>query len=111
MPTPPAFRAARVAVVLLGLVAPGAARAQFGGVLPPPPAPPLPVAIDDSAAGRLVTPRDTADLRQRLDIQAWVDSAAGALARTPAGQRPVPPPRASREGAARPPHLRGAPAP
>jgi hypothetical protein len=81
-----------VGALLVAAAAPTAARAQFGGVIPPPPPPPLPVAVGDSAAGRLVTPRDTADLRQRLDIQAWVDSAAGALARTPAGARRVLPP-------------------
>lgn len=95
-----ASRSARLLGAVLVVAAPVGAHAQFGGVVPPPPPPPLPVTVGDTAGGRVVTARDTADLRQRLDIQAWVDSAAGALARTPAANRRVPPPDTPPPGAA-----------
>lgn len=70
--------------------------AQAAGVIEPPPVrapapPPAPVAAGPTvnAAAR----RDSLSLRQRLDIQAWVDSAAGALARgAPATTVPLTPP-------------------
>ena len=70
------------------------AAAQIAGVL----AKPRPVrTARDSAAGRDTTTRVgraaakvPAEERQRLDIQAWVDSAAGALAQSPPAQIPAP---------------------
>lgn len=106
---------AALAGVLLGALAaaPSAARAQFAGVLPPPPSPTQRAAIAaaDSAAKRGLPPVDTASVRQRLDIQAWVDSAAPALARTPQTARPVPSPIPGSGTAAPQPGTIPAPAP
>jgi hypothetical protein len=85
-----------IAAVLTALGA-RTASAQVAGVIAPPPAPPpqAPPAVaaaatpSTSAAAR----RDSLALAQRLDIQAWVDSAAGALARgEPASTVPLAPP-------------------
>jgi len=89
-------RLALLAAVLSALGA-RAAGAQVAGVIAPPPAPPpkAPPAVaaaatpSTSAAAR----RDSLALAQRLDIQAWVDSAAGALASgAPATTVPLTPP-------------------
>jgi len=69
---------------LLALGAPGAAHAQFATVPMPPPRAVRPVAPEHEDSARAPSAaRDSAKEVQRLDIQAWVDSAAGALARTP----------------------------
>jgi hypothetical protein len=59
------------------------AHAQVAGVVAPPPAPPKPPPAAVAAAKPTTSAaarRDSLALAQRLDIQAWVDSAAGALA-------------------------------
>jgi hypothetical protein len=76
-------RVSRLATCIAACLVARGAGAQAAGVVAPPPAPPKPpppaVAAakpTTSAAAR----RDSLALAQRLDIQAWVDSAAGALA-------------------------------
>lgn len=94
--------------------------AQAAGVVRPPPArqaPPPTVATGangDSTRRALAARRNSLTLTQRLDIQAWVDSAAGALARgapattvpltapPPAPARPDTTPRAPRRTPVRP---------
>jgi hypothetical protein len=96
----PVLRAVLVAAALA--VAAPAARAQFAGVPAPPPRPPKPPAAVAAArpksdsVSRLQRERDSLATVQRLDLQAWVDSAAPALARRPAAdsaRRPAPPAR------------------
>ncbi len=87
-----------LAAAAVALAAP-AAHAQFAGVPAPPPRPakaaPPPVAArpKSDSLSRLRRERDSLALVQRLDIQAWVDSAAPALARRPpadSARRPTP---------------------
>ncbi len=84
---------ALVAACLGGALAPAPAAAQMVGVplapaRPAPAAPAPTVAGRDSAATPTAARRDTVEERQRLDIQAWVDSAAGALSQS--NPTPVP---------------------
>ena len=84
------------------------AGAQFAGVPTPPPRKPTqPPAVaaaprsGSDSVSRLRRERDSLATVQRLDIQAWVDSAAPALARRPAAttdslRRPTAPPAARR---------------
>jgi hypothetical protein len=76
-------------LLVLATLAPAAARAQLVGVPAPPPRPAasVPQVAADTASGPRPWRADTAAIVQRLDIQAWVDSAAPALARAP---RPAP---------------------
>lgn len=83
------------------------AGAQLVGVPLPPPRPSAPPPPVVAAERPDATARDTVEERQRLDIQAWVDSAAGALSQSnptpvpaaaPVTTRPAP-----RIPAARPP--------
>ena len=79
------------AVASTVVVAP--AGAQIAGVLTHPRVrrPARDSALGDSAARAGVTSAQTPEVAaQRLDIQAWVDSAAGALAESPPA--PIPPP-------------------
>ena len=88
-PRAPLAPLAPLALVLAVAISARAAGAQMVGVPVPPRRPVAPTAVAaraDSGRGS-ATPRDTVDERQRLDIQAWVDSAAPALARAP---RPAP---------------------
>ena len=84
------------ALVVAALAAPaGAARAQLAGVPNPPrvrrpPAADPRVAVDSATRAAQTSAQTPERQRTRLDIQAWVDSAAGALARTPPA--PIPPP-------------------
>ena len=75
----------RAAVVLLALLAPAAAQAQFAGVPTPPPrrdaAPLLTPAQVDSV-------RDSVRRDAMSDMRAWVDSAAGLVTVTPGTPRP-----------------------
>jgi hypothetical protein len=87
----------RLAIAAAVLTALGArtASAQVAGVIAPPPAPPpqAPPAVAAVATPSAAARRDSLALAQRLDIQAWVDSAAGALARgEPASTVPLAPP-------------------
>lgn len=116
-------RPARVATALVAAaLALGAApaRAQFAGVPTPPPRPATPAAAVAAArpksdsVSRLRRERDSLSTVQRLDIQAWVDSAAPALARQPAASRDsvrrppaaTPPARRPERTSARPPGRR-----
>ncbi|GLC24355.1 hypothetical protein [Roseisolibacter agri] len=92
MPASVTLASAALAAVTL-LAVPGAAHAQLVGVPVPPPRP-VPAAVAAAAAADSADPNrpkpfraDTAAIIQKLDIQAWVDSAAPALARAP---RPAP---------------------
>jgi hypothetical protein len=111
----------RTALPLALLAAPAALAAQVVGVPAPPPrpAPAAVVAAADSADSTRPRPwrADTAAVIQRLDIQAWVDSAAPALSRAPrpapAVTTPVPraqptppPPMAAPSGGTTPPPRR-----
>lgn len=88
-----------LATALAAAVPAASAGAQIAGVLMPPRVPRVPrVARSDSLAvspdsatraGR-TSAQSPAQERSRLDIQAWVDSAAGALARS--SPAPIPPP-------------------
>jgi hypothetical protein len=76
---------ARPVLVALVLLAPAPLAAQFTTVVTPPrrPAPPV-VAVDSARPGTpATTPAAEEQRRQMLDIKAWVDSAAGALAGRP----------------------------
>lgn len=79
--------------------APAAAHAQIAGVLNPPrvhrPArgDSLLVSGDSATRAGRTSAATPAQERSRLDIQAWVDSAAGALARS--APTPIPPPGSS----------------
>lgn len=70
----------------------GSAHAQIAGVLVRPRAarPARDSALDSTVAVGRTSAKMPAEIRQRLDIQAWVDSAAGALAQSPPA--PIPPP-------------------
>lgn len=86
-----ALAAAAVAAALA--LAPAAASAQIAGVLARPrPARPARDSIAGDSAARVgrAGARVPAEERQRLDIQAWVDSAAGALAAAPPAPIPAP---------------------
>ena len=93
----PALPAALLAAALLA--APAAAHAQFTTAVQPPArrAEPATVAAAESV---VVARRDSVVQQQRLDLRAWVDSAAGALA---AGQPPAPAVPAADSMAAQPP--------
>ncbi len=100
----------------LGAAAPRGAGAQIAGVLarPRPVRPARDSVAGDSAVrvGR-TSARVPAVERQRLDIQAWVDSAAGALATAPPAPIPAPGTGSIFNGPAVPDSLRppAAPAP
>jgi hypothetical protein len=90
---------AAAALVAAALAAATPADAQIAGVLTPPRVrrgargDSLAVSRDSATrAGRTSAPLPEQE-RSRLDIQAWVDSAAGALAR--AAPAPIPPPGAN----------------
>lgn len=72
-----------------GLLAPGVARAQFASGLTPPPerASAREVAAAESV---VVAKRDSVAREQRLDMRAWVDSAASSLERGGTPVAPVP---------------------
>ncbi len=84
------------ALVAAALTTPaGAARAQLAGVPNPPrvrrPRPDSAAVSPDSATRAAQTSAQTPEQqRTRLDIQAWVDSAAGALARSAPAPIPAP---------------------
>jgi hypothetical protein len=94
----PRAGAARLALATVCALTLGGARAlgaQVAGVVEPPPvkAPPPPAPVATGPTVNAALRRDSLTLRQRLDIQAWVDSAAGALASgAPASTVPLTPP-------------------
>jgi len=100
--------APRALACTLTIVVAHALHAQVAGVVAPPPAPPKPAPAAVAAATPTTSAaarRDSLALAQRLDIQAWVDSAAGALASgAPATTVPLtaPPPAPARVDSARP---------
>ncbi len=100
MTDPPCRAPVRAAAALAGALALAAlvpcarANAQIAGVLTPPravrPAPDSVAGADSTVRVGRAQAKVPVDERQRLDIQAWVDSAAGALAQSPPAPIPAP---------------------
>ena len=93
-----ATTAAGAALLLAGAVGAAPASAQMAGVPTAPRASRAAAAAEPSPDAATPAERASAKSeeaeRQRLDIQAWVDSAAGALSRS--APAPIPPPGAGR---------------